>query len=327
MPRILLTTTSFQDTPGQHHELLDQAGYQIVRDRGPLTEARLLELIDEHGGFDGLLNGDDQITPAVIDAALNAPTPLRVIAKYGIGLDSIDVDYATQKHLPVLFTPGVNHTAVAEHAMGLMIALAKRFDPHIRATRDGQWKRKTGLELRDKTLGIVGLGRIGKALVERARPFGMTPIAFDPYFDEQFAAEHGVQRCETVDDLLANADVVSLHAGLTEQTHHLINEQSLARMKARAMLINTSRGALVDEQAVVKACEADQLWGYATDVLEQEPMPADHPFQSLDNVIVTPHIASRTFGNIERQGTRAVRNLINYLNGEADYIQANALSS
>lgn len=324
MTRILLTTTSFQDTPGSHHELLESAGFEIVRARGPLPEDELLSLIDTHDGFDGLLNGDDQITPRVIETAMKAPQPLRVIAKYGIGLDSIDVDYATKQQLPVLFTPGVNHTAVAEHAIGLMIALAKRFDPHLRGTREGRWQRQTGIELRDKTLGIIGLGRIGKSLVERAQPFGMTTIAYDPYFDDQFAAEHKVQRRDSVDELLAEADVVSLHAALTEKTRHLIDQNALTTMKDRAMLINTSRGGLVDETAIANACEAGRLWGYATDVLDQEPIETPHPFQSLDNVIVTPHIASRTYGNIERQGRRAAENLINYLTGNTDYIQANS---
>jgi len=139
--RILLTTTSYQDTPGKHHDLLADSGFEVVRARGPLPEADMLTLIDEHGGFDGLLNGDDEITAKVIDAALSAPTPLRVIAKYGIGLDSIDVDHATAKKVPVLFTPGVNHTTVAEHALGLMIACSKHFWLHMKAVKEGAWKR------------------------------------------------------------------------------------------------------------------------------------------------------------------------------------------
>ena len=128
--RILLTTTSYQDTPGRHHEILKQSGFEVVRARGPLPEEAMIELIQSNGGFDGLLNGDDLITSKVIDAGLSAATKLRVIAKYGIGLDSIDVKYATSKKLPVLYTPGVNHTTVAEHAFGLMIGVAKHFWPH-----------------------------------------------------------------------------------------------------------------------------------------------------------------------------------------------------
>src|ERR1700693_4432923 len=139
--RILLTTTSFQDTPGKHHDVLAQSGFEIVRARGPLSEQQMLDLNSQHGGFDGLLNGDDAITARVIDAALPR---LKVIAKYGIGLDSIDVAHATRRRLPVLFTPGVNETTVAEHTIGLMISVSKLFWPHFRTVKAGQWKRQTG---------------------------------------------------------------------------------------------------------------------------------------------------------------------------------------
>src|SRR5213078_1927138 len=144
-----LSTTSFQDTPGRHHDILTRSGFEIVRERGPLTEAKMLELVTTNGGFDGLLNGDDIITAKVIDAALPR---LKVIAKYGIGLDSIDVAHATSRRIPVLFTPGVNHTTVAEHTFGLMIALAKQFWPHMRSVKNGEWKRITGTELFGKTI-------------------------------------------------------------------------------------------------------------------------------------------------------------------------------
>src|SRR5215213_10963924 len=148
--RILLSTTSFQDTPGRHHDVLNHSGFEVVRARGPLSEQQMLELLSTGGGFDGLLNGDDAVTPRVIDAALPR---LKVIAKYGIGLDSIDVKYASSKKLPVLFTPGVNETTVAEHTIGLMIAVAKSFWFHMRAVKQGKWSRQTGSELFGKTLG------------------------------------------------------------------------------------------------------------------------------------------------------------------------------
>src|SRR6476620_7382108 len=165
MMRILLTTTSYQDTPGRHHDILDASGLEVVRARGPLQEAAMLDLIQSNGGFDGLLNGDDLITAKVIDAALSAKTPLRVIAKYGIGLDSIDVKHATSKKLPVLFTPGVNHTAVAEQTFGLIIAVAKHFWFHIKSTKEGGWKRQTGTELWNKKIAVLGMGRVGKEVM------------------------------------------------------------------------------------------------------------------------------------------------------------------
>jgi D-3-phosphoglycerate dehydrogenase / 2-oxoglutarate reductase len=317
---ILLSTTSFQDTPGKHHDVLNASGFDIVRVRGPMSESQMLDLVRAGGGFDGLLNGDDQITARVIDAALPR---LKVIAKYGIGLDSIDVKYATSKRLPVLFTPGVNETTVAEHTYGLMIAVAKNFWFHLRAVKQGEWKRQTGVELFGKTLGIVGLGRIGKEMVRRAGGFGMTCIGFGHHWEDDFAREYQVERMPTVEALLRRADIVSLHTSLTSGTRGMINRNSIAMMKDGAILLNTARGGLVVEQDVADACRSGKLRGYGADVLETEPMKAPHVFQEIDNILVTPHIGSRTNESVERQGLRAAHNLVNFLSGNPDYIQAN----
>src|SRR5689334_3861554 len=235
--RILLSTTSFQDTPGKHHDIINNSGFEIVRARGPLSELQMLDLVKSSGGFDGLLNGDDALNTRVIDALLNAPTPLRVIAKYGIGLDSIDVKYATSKRIPVLFTPGVNETTVAEQTIGLMIALAKHFYPHIRSMKSGEWKRKTGCELFGKTLGVIGLGRIGKEVVKRASAMGMTPIGFGNYWEDDFASQYRLQRKSTITDVLREADVVSLHTHVSAATRGMINKDTIALMKPKALLI------------------------------------------------------------------------------------------
>ena len=318
--KILLTTTSFQDTPGAHHELLAQSRFEVVRERGPLSEAQMLDLIRSHQGFDAFLNGDDRISARVIDAA--APR-LRVIAKYGVGLDSIDVAHATEKRIPVLFTPGVNHTTVAEHAFGLMISLVKDFHGHASAVKNGRWDRRTGHELMGKTLGVLGLGRIGQEVVKRAVAFGMPCIAFSRQWPEAFAAEFGVVRAASAEELLPLADVVSLHMSLNEANRGIINARTLATMKKGAYLINTARGGLILEDDVAEACRTGQLAGYATDVLDDEPMRSDHPFRSIDSILVTPHIGSRTFESVERQALRAVTNLVEYLTGGKDYIQAN----
>src|SRR5687767_5085359 len=223
--RILLTTTSFQDTPGRHHDVLAGSGFEVVRARGPLAEQQVLDLVTQGGGFDGLLNGDDRITARVIDAALPR---LRVIAKYGIGLDSIDVKHATAKRIPVLFTPGVNETTVAEHTIGLMIAVAKHFWLHARAVKAGQWKRETGSELAGKTLGVIGLGRIGKEVVKRATAFGMSCVGHGNHWDDDFARRHNLGRLPTREDVLRQADVVSLHTNLTPETRGFVNRQSIA---------------------------------------------------------------------------------------------------
>lgn len=321
--RILLTTTSYQDTPGPHHDRLASSGFDVVRARGPLTESEMLKLISDSKGFDGLLNGDDEITAKVIDAALAAPTPLRVIAKYGIGLDSIDVDHATAKKIPVLFTPGVNHTTVAEHAFGLMIASAKHFWPHLRSVKEGGWKRITGNELAGKTIAVLGMGRIGKEVVKRAVAFDMKPIGFDVYWDDAFAEVNGVKRCELCEHTFGEADIISLHLPLTDETRHMINTTSIREMKDGAMIVNTARGGLVNETDVAEACRNGKLGGYAADVLDHEPPKPGHPFNDIDNIIITPHVGSRTTESVGRQAMRATDNLVHFLTGKNDFIQAN----
>ncbi len=320
--KILLTTTSFQDTPGAHHAMLAASGLEIVRARGPLSEAQMLELLDEHGGFDGFLNGDDRITARVIE---QAGTRLRVIAKYGIGLDSIDVACASAHNIPVLYTPGVNHTTVAEHTFGLMIALVKDFWTHSRAVKNGQWTRRTGHELMGKTLGVLGLGRIGQEVIRRASAFGMHCVAYSPHWPVGFAREFNVVQAASAEAVLPLADVVSLHMGLTEANRGFINARTLATMKPGAYLVNTARGGLVVEDDVAEACRSGRLAGYGTDVLDEEPMRAGHPFQSIDSILVTPHIGSRTYESVERQALRAVTNLIQFLTGGDDFIQANKI--
>ena len=318
--KILLTTTSFQDTPGAHHATLAASGFDVVCARGPLNEQEMLALLREHGPFDGLLNGDDRITAAVIDAA---GEQLKVIAKYGIGLDSIDLAHATTKRIPVLFTPGVNHTTVAEHTIGLMIAVAKGFWPHARAVKAGRWDRYTGHELMGKKLGVLGLGRIGQEVVRRADAFGMQCLAYSPHWPEEFAARFGIVRMPSAEAVLPEADIVSLHMGLNEQTRGFINARTLAAMKKGAYLINTARGGLVVEAEVAAACRSGQLAGYGADVLDEEPIRPGHPFQDIDSILVTPHIGSRTFESVERQALRAVTNLVEFLTGGKDFIQAN----
>ena len=317
MPRVLLTTTSFQDTPGIHHDMLAAAGFEIVRERGPLAESRMLELA---GQFDAFLCGDDAITQAVIEKSLPR---LKVISKYGIGLDKIDVKCATAHKIPVLFTPGVNHTTVAEHTFLLLLALEKHLLFHCDSTRSGGWKRKTGHELLGKTIGIVGVGRIGKEVAIRARAFGMEPVGYDLYWDEKFAAQHGVKRAATLDEIFACADYLSLHTNLTPETRDMICAASIAKMKPGVLILNCARGEIVHTSDLVDALKSGRVGGYGADVLDQEPPPADHPLLKLPNCVITPHIGSRTFESVQRQATCAVENLTLFLAGQKPHAQAN----
>jgi phosphoglycerate dehydrogenase-like enzyme len=316
-PRILLTTTSFQDTPGDHHRLLE--GFEIVRERGPLPESRMLELV-ARGDFDGWLIGDDAITRAVIEKSLPR---LKVISKYGIGLDKVDVKAATALRVPVTFCPGVNHTTVAEHTFGLMLAIFRDIVAECNHVKAGNWKRLTGHELMGKTIAILGMGRIGKEVAVRARAFAMNVVGFDKYWDFDFARHFQVTRAETVEGALPAADIVSLHVNLSPETKHILNADRLALLRKGAVLINTARGELVDLPAVVAALKTGQLAGYGTDVLDQEPPPKDHPLFACPNAVITPHIGSRTYESVARQATMAAENLIRVLNGQPALAQAN----
>ena len=317
--KILLTTTSFQDTPGPHHAMLSDKSYDIVRERGPLPESRMLELA---GDFDAFLCGDDAITRAVLEKSLPR---LKVVAKYGIGLDKVDVAAATDLKIPVTFCPGVNHTTVAEHTFGLLLARYRQIVEQDNAVHEGQWKRLTGHELMGKTIGIAGLGRIGKEVAIRAKAFGIEVLGFDHHWDEEFARQHGIQRATDVDDMIRRSDVVSLHMSLTPETKHCINAERLKLFKKHAVLLNCARGELVDSAALAAALDANQIAGYGADVLDEEPPSPDHPLLKCRGAVITPHIGSRTYESVVRQATMAAQNMINVLEGQPAVAQANKL--
>ncbi|HXB59365.1 MAG TPA: phosphoglycerate dehydrogenase [Candidatus Acidoferrales bacterium] len=315
--KILLTTTSFQDTPGAHHDLLAQTGWEIITARGPLNEADTLALV---GDVDGYICGDDAITRKVLE---KARPKLKVLSKYGIGVDKIDIKSATEFGIPVLFTPGVNHTTVAEHNFLLLLALEKNFLFHTDSTRSGGWKRKTGHELLEKTIGIIGMGRIGREVAIRAKAFGMKILGFDLHWDEKFAAEHGLQQAKTLDDIYKNSDYISLHTNLTPETKDMISAASIAKMKKGVLILNCARGEIVNTSDMIAGLKSGQVGGYGTDVLDQEPPPPDHPLLKLPNVVCTPHVASRTYESVVRQATTSVKNLILAMKGEQPIAQVN----
>lgn len=297
--------------------MLADAGYELVCRRGPLTEEQMLADVGE---IDAFLCGDDAITQAVIDKALPR---LKVISKYGIGLDKIDVDYATSKKIPILFTPGVNHTTVSEHTFALLLALQRHLVDEANYVKSGNWKRLTGHEILGKTIAIVGMGRIGKEVATRAKAFGMNVIGYDIYWDEAFAQTHQIERVTDLDELASRADVISLHTNLTEETREMINARRLGLMKPTTIILNCARGELVDTAAMVEALNSEKIGGYGTDVLDVEPPPADHPLLGAKNCLITPHIGSRTYESVARQAGMATVNLIRFLNGEKPLAQAN----
>ena len=315
--KVLLTTTSFQDTPGGHHDLLKDAGFELVRQRGPLSRSRMLELV---GDIDALLCGDDEITADVIDKALPR---LKVVSKYGIGLDKIDTEHLANRKIPLTFCPGVNHTTVAEHTFALMLGLFRHLVLEANHVSSGDWVRLTGNEIMGKSLAIVGLGRIGKEVAIRARAFGMEVIGFDLYWDNEFAEKYQIKRCGSAEEAMKQADVISLHVNLSDETRNLVNEQSISEMRKGVVILNCARGEIVHTSDMVKALNSGLVGGYGTDVLDVEPPPSNHPLLRAPNTLITPHIGSRTYESVERQATMAAQNLILAMQGKKPLAQAN----
>lgn len=283
-------------------------------------------MLDLSGNFDAFLCGDDSITQAVIDKSLPR---LQIISKYGIGLDKINVDYATKKGLPVLFTPGVNHTTVAEHTFGLLLGITKDIQSNAVAVQNGEWvagwKKPVGNEIMGKTIGILGLGRIGKEVAIRARAFGMSIIAFDPYFDDSFASENGVKRCSSMNEVLNNSDVVSLHCFLNDETEDMINAAKIAEMRDQVIVLNCARGELVNTKDMADALKSGKVGGYGADVLDAEPPAPGHVLIGAPNCIITSHIGSRTHESVQRQANRCLNNAINFFSGADDVLCANGV--
>lgn len=309
--RILATARSFCNSEGPHHEFLSL--HDCIVDRHaqehPMRAEELREVI---ASYDGAILGLDSCDASVIEAA----DRLRVISRYGAGVDQVDLDAATRRGIAVTNTPGANKIAVAELCIGLMFALARNIPQVATAARSGVWKRTAGWELSGKTLGIIGLGEIGREVAARAPALGMRVLAHDPFSRLEV---NGVQHVD-LPTLIQQSDVIALHCALTPETRHLINTDRLSRMRKGAYLINTARGDLVDERALYEALKSGHLGGAAADVFHDDP-PANNPLLTLDNFIATPHIGATTRESVLRMSMMAARNAVAILRGEpCDYI-------
>ena len=306
--KVLLTSTSFLDTPGAHQVLLEKQKFEIVQLRGPLKEVVLLNVIQD---FDGIICGDDEITRAVIEKG--AKGKLRIISKYGIGLDRIDLDAANDLAIPVTNCPGVNQVTVAEHVFALLLSYTKNIIPENQFIQEQKWVRLIGSELYGKTMGILGTGNVGKEVAKRAVAFGMKVVAFDKFRSKDFADQYDITYCDSSEELIAQSDIISLNLSLVAGTKHIIGKRALKFIKDGVVIVNTARAGLVDQDAIIQGIESGKIKAYLTDVLEEEPMVKDHPFLKYDNIIITPHIGSRTYENVVNQGTMAVENLLRYI--------------
>ena len=309
MDRVLIAPATLVGIEASFLPALRGAGFELVfpKRRAQMVEAELLEQL---AGIKAAIAGSEPYTRRVLDAH----PQLRVIARAGVGYDAVDVPAATERGIAVTITPNTNQDAVAEHTFALILALAKGIVTQHLGTVAGKWPRQATLPLRGRTLGIGGLGRIGKAVAIRGHCFGMKLLAYEPFPDHAFAAKYGL-RFVSIDELLAESDFLTLHMPATAESRQLINRATLAKMKPSAFFINTARGALVNEADLVDALKNKRIAGAAIDVFEEEP-PGDHALFHLENVVVTPHAAGVDLQSRDDMALSAAEAIISLSRGE-----------
>ncbi len=255
-----------------------------------LTESELVKIIPEFSAL--VVRSQTKVTAQI----LNAGARLRVVGRAGVGVDNVDVETATRRGIIVLNAPGGNTVSTAEHTFSLLLSVARKIPQADASMRGKSWDRKNfeGIELYDKTLGVIGMGRIGSELSRRAIAFGMRVIAYDPYLSAARARTLQVELVDELDDLLASADFISLHTPLTEETHHMVDATRLEKTKRGVRVINCARGGLIDEDALADALHSGQVGGAALDVFEIEPLPSDSPLRTAPNLVLTPHLGAST---------------------------------
>ncbi len=308
MTKVLVTARSFASS-NEAKSLLEGQKYSITWNPygRPLNEQELVALIP---GMDALITGTDEVTDKVIAAGM--PT-LKVIGKYGVGYDNIDVTAAKQQGVQVTFTPGVLTKAVAELAMGLLLAAARNIAAMDLLVRQGKWERITGTELSGKTMGIVGTGNIGKEVAKRAAAFDMNVIAYDVFPNNEFAAQYGI-RYVSLSELFKEADFISLHTPSMPETVGMIDMKCLQSMKNTAVLINTARGDLIVGEHLIKALQEGIIAGAGLDTFALEPL-RDERFFKLSNVVLSPHAGSNTRETVARMSIMVATDVIAVLTG------------
>jgi phosphoglycerate dehydrogenase-like enzyme len=309
MPKVLITPTTLANRGGPHADLLRQAGFDLVF---PSRLALLSEeeLLRELEGVSASIAGTEPYTRRVFSARPS----FRVVARAGVGYDTVDVAAATDHGVAVAITPGTNQDAVAEHTFALILALAKRVVSGHVETCAGRWPRFPTIPLRGQTLGIAGLGRIGKAVAVRGAAFQMPLLAYEPFPDQKFVSQLGI-RLVSLEQLLKESDFLTIHVPLGPESKHLINRKTLALMKPTSFLINTARGGLVCEADLLEALQARKIAGAGLDVFEDEPALTNPLFQ-LDNVVVSPHAAGVDHRSLNDMAVAAASAIVNLSRGE-----------
>ena len=284
MPRAMCTSLNAEEGP--HWGIFKAAGWEVRcpdRSINLFQEDNLIRMLE---GCSAVLAGSEPYTRRVIESL----PELRVIARTGVGFDAIDLAACDEAGVVVTTTPGVNHHSVAEHTIALLMTIARGLLDQDRRVRSGNWKRIAYPRVMGTTMGLIGLGRIGQATATRAVGLGMKVLAYEPYPVAEFVEQWKIE-LTSLDELFRRSDYVSLHCPLTPQSRHLINAENLAKMKPTAVLINTARGGLVDEQALYDALKSGRLRGAGLDVFNVEPLPLDSPLLELDNIVLAGHVA------------------------------------
>ena len=306
--KVVITARGFKPAGEQARELLRKAGCEIILPPkfGPLKGEELTQTLN---GMDAVVASLDEYSTAVLSSP--AAAKLKIVARWGVGYDAVDISAATRNGIVATYTPGILDEAVADYTFALLLSLARRVHEVHMAMQRREWKNSWGDDVGGKTLGIIGLGRIGRAVARRAVGFNMRILAHTPHP----SAEHTGIEFVPLEKLLAESDFVSLHAALTPATQRLIGEAQLRRMKPNAYLINTSRGALLDETALVNALKENWIAGAALDVFTTEPLPTESPLRSAPNLLLSPHQSSYARDTGERVSLAAAQSIVDLMNG------------
>ena len=307
--KLLITSTSFQDTNGIHKEELDKLEIEVDFMRGPLKEAKLLEVIQN---YDALICGDDEITASVLEKGFS--NKLKVISKYGSGLDKIDLISAQRLGIKVTNCPAINMYSVSEHVFSLLFSFMKNICSINYNIRNGIWSRPINTEIYGKKIGILGLGSIGKEVAIRSRAFGLKVIAFDSKIDKCFCDKYEIDFSQTLQNILEDSDIISIHLPLLPDTINLINNENISKLKDGVIIINTARSKIINKNALINALESGKIGAYLADVFDVEPISFPEELLKFDNVLLTPHVASRTKENIVQQALASLANLKKMMN-------------
>ncbi len=318
--KVLVTSKSFGKFNPEAIELLERSGFAVVRGTKPsMTPAEIAAAIP---GFDALIVGNDTVDRSVFLAA----DRLKLVHMHGTGLDGIDMEAATAKGVLVANAPGANKNAVAELIVALMLTVGRRIDKHSSALRQGAWERTPGREVSGSVVGLLGLGNIGRRVVELLSGFAPRLVAYDPgSVDEGFVLANGISRAATVERVFQEADFLVLALPLAEQTRHIVNARTLGLMKPTAYVINASRGALIDDEALAQAIRSKTIGGAALDAFATEPLPGDSILRTLD-IVITPHLAATSEQSTARVSQRVAENVIAILRHGRTDLAVNAPS-